>query len=88
MVQIIPSKNFERSYQRLVQRQTILKKRIKKTILLLSENPEHPSLRLHKLTQRGHYSISVNMSIRIICYFEKDSIYLLEIGTHDEVYST
>ncbi len=61
-----------------------------KTIEILEINPQHPSLRLHKL--RGglceFYSISINMEYRIVIDFiiKNDEIIPVDIGTHDDVY--
>ena len=67
-----------------------LKQKYKKTILLLQSNPHHPSLRLHKLQGKlSHYhSIAIDMEYRIIIDFIiiDEVIYLIDIGSHDEVY--
>ena len=64
--------------------------RYKKVLRLLELNPNHPSLRLHKLSGKfkGKYSISITMSYRIIITFAvtEKGIVLLDIGDHDEVY--
>ena len=63
-----------------------------KTILLLGDNPKHPSLRLHKLKGPLHQfqSVSINMQYRIMIDFivKDDVIYLLDIGEHDELYGS
>ncbi|MEK7592916.1 MAG: type II toxin-antitoxin system RelE/ParE family toxin [Patescibacteria group bacterium] len=63
-----------------------LKKAIVKTMGRLQDNPSHPSLRLHKLSGQSVYSISVTMNIRIIIAFRGDDIYLLSVGSHEDVY--
>ncbi len=62
--------------------------KIIKQLKLLQQSPNHPSLRLHKLSGKNqkYYSISVDRSIRIICTLEKDGWYVFDIGTHDQVY--
>lgn len=65
-----------------------LYKRIQKQLYLFIDNPQHKSLRLHKIKRRDNlniWSISINKSFRML-YTEGDSIYFFEIGTHDEVY--
>jgi len=61
-----------------------------KTLQLLEINPNHPSLRLHKLHDKLSelYSVSINISYRISIVFiiEKDQIIPIDIGTHDDVY--
>ena len=46
----------------------------------------HPSLRLHKLSNMEFYSVSVDMKIRIVFRLDKDKMFLIRIGNHDEVY--
>lgn len=64
--------------------------RFQKTVILLSENPFHPSLRLHKLqgNKSNYYSVSITMSYRIILDFIiiDEEIILIDIGSHDDVY--
>jgi proteic killer suppression protein len=61
-----------------------------KTIELLEINPKHPSLRLHKLKGKlSHlYSISINLSYRIIFQFllKDNQIILIDVGDHSQVY--
>ena len=57
---------------------------------MVSTDPHHPSLRLHKIKSLGkdYSAISINYDFRIILtfIFENKGILLLDIGTHDEVY--
>ena len=61
-----------------------------KMLRLLCINPQHPSLRLHKLSGRlkGLFSVSINISYRVIINFiiRNDQIVLIDIGSNDEVY--
>ena len=61
--------------------------RYKKVLKLLELNPNHPSLRLHKLKGkfRGKYSVSITMSYRIVLTFTvtDKGIILIDIGSHD-----
>jgi len=61
---------------------------IEKKIELLLIDPNHKSLRLHKVNTKGDqsWSISIDMKIRVLFIYEKDGIVLVNIGTHDEVY--
>ena len=57
-------------------------------VLRLSElNPNHPSLKLHKLKGKlsGKYSVSITMSYRIILTFAvtEKGIVLIDIGSHE-----
>lgn len=64
--------------------------RYEKTMIILKENPFHPSLRLHKLkgNLNEYYSISINMDYRIVMDFiVVDKVIIpIDIGSHDNVY--
>ena len=61
-----------------------------KTLRLLELNPNHPTLRLHKLQGRRHqiYSVSVTYAYRITLSFAimQGSVVLIDIVTHDDAY--
>jgi len=63
--------------------------RYAKALHILSEDPHHPSLRLHKLQEKlqSYYSISITMQYCVVIdiVIEADGIYFLDIGGH-EVY--
>lgn len=84
-MKLIPSLRFTRDLGKLEKNNERLKKTIGKTLSHLRNDPTHPSLRLHKLSGQDVYSVSVTMSIRMIVAFRYGDIYLLRIGTHEEV---
>lgn len=86
MYHLVLSEKFSKQIGRLSLSDRKLKLQIKKTLILLNANWEHPSLRMHKLSGRNIWSISVNRSIRIIAKLEKNLLFLLEIGKHEDVY--
>lgn len=64
-------------------------RKIKKTLILLKANPNHLSLKLHKLSGKyaNRWSISIDRGLRITFLFEGNNrILLISIGTHDQVY--
>ena len=65
-------------------------KQYEKTLRMLELNPFHPSLRLHQLKGKlsGLHSISINISYRITLelIIQEESIVLINVGTHGEVY--
>lgn len=67
-----------------------LRSQYQKTLELLELNPQHPSLRLHRLQGRlGELSsVSINMSYRILLemVIRENDIILVDIGNHDHVY--
>lgn len=62
---------------------------VHKQLELFESNENHPSLRKHKLSggMDGYWSISINMSMRMIYFIEKDEAYFINIGAHEEVYN-
>ncbi len=73
---------FEKNFQKLSQTE---KKQVRNKLNLLAENPMHPSLRTKRIQGTSDlFECSVNMDIRIIWYYEGDTmIFLLDIGHHD-----
>lgn len=65
-------------------------KQYEKTLRMLELNPFHPSLRLHRLKGKlsGLHSVSINISYRITLelIIQEESIVLINVGTHGEVY--
>lgn len=61
------------------------KKQLRNKISLLAQDPTHPSLRTkHIQGSDGLFECSVNMDIRIIWFYEGESmIILLDVGHHD-----
>ena len=62
----------------------------KKVLRLLELNPDHPSLKLHKLKGKFYnkHAVSITYSYRIIFAFAivESGILLINVGHHDEVY--
>ena len=61
------------------------KKQLRNKLLLLAENPMHPSLRTKRIQgTKDLFECSVNMDIRIIWFYEGDKlIILVDVGRHD-----
>jgi mRNA-degrading endonuclease YafQ of YafQ-DinJ toxin-antitoxin module len=86
MQKLIFSSAFQQQLKKLVVKNPKLKNKISKTLKLLIKNKNYPSLRLHKLSGKNNWSISATTDIRIIIHFDKNSIYCLRIGAHNQVY--
>jgi len=88
--QIVFTESYTRRAERFLKRHPDLLGVYEKTLQLLELNPNHPSLRLHKLKGRlkSLYSVSVTVSYRITLSFAiiEGAIVLIDIGSHDEVY--
>ncbi len=85
---------FPASYQRrekvFLAKHPDLRERYFKTLLLLEQNPLHPSLRLHPLQGKlaGLHSASISMQYRITLELElrEHEIVFVNVGRHGEVY--
>lgn len=90
MYRIIYPDRYIKQAKKFLKKHPEIHKQYRKTLELLELNPQHPSLRLHKL--KGNLSslssVSINMSYRIVLEFiiqDKDII-LVDIGNHDKLY--
>lgn len=95
MRRLIWSKTFVRAFKRAFKRHPNLKEDIEVILRLLVKDPFAPQLETHKLKGKlsGSWACSIGYDLRIVFDFvknekhdEEDNIFLLEIGTHDEVY--
>ena len=90
MYKIYFTEKYEKIAKKFFKKHPDLKQKYKKTLKLLATDPFHPSLRLHKLqgNLKEYYSVSLDLKTRIILDFViiENKIYLIDIGTHDEVY--
>lgn len=79
---IVRTARFEKHYKRLTNQE---KKQLENKLLLLTENPNHPSLRTKRIQGTTDlFECSVNMDIRIIWYYEGEKmIILVDVGHHD-----
>jgi len=76
------SARFKKHYKKL---SAIEKKQVTRKLVLLSQNPNHPSLRTKRIQGTDSlFESSANMDVRIIWYYEGDKlIALVDIGHHD-----
>jgi len=90
MYKIILTDSYRKKAIKFLKKHKDLKEKYIKTLIILQNDPYHPSLRLHKLQgkQREYFSISINMSYRVVIDFviENEEIIPIDIGSHDEVY--
>jgi len=82
-----PYQKRERSF---LNKHSELRERYFKTLLLLEQDPLHPSLRLHPMRGRltGLHSVSISMRYRITLELElrEQEIVFVNVGRHGEVY--
>lgn len=90
MAELIYTDNYIKRAEKFIKKHPELISQYEKTLKLLELNPNHPSLRLHKLKGKlaELYSVSINISYRISIYFliEDNKIIPVDIGRHDNVY--
>ncbi|SMP06736.1 mRNA-degrading endonuclease (mRNA interferase) YafQ, toxin component of the YafQ-DinJ toxin-antitoxin module [Desulfurobacterium pacificum] len=84
---LIFTESYLKREKKFIKKHPELLERYKKVLRLLELNPNHPSLRLHKLKGKlsGKYSVSITMSYRIILTFAvtEKGIVLIDIGSHE-----
>ena len=91
---VIWSNAFTRSFKRWMRKRPDLHNDIAEALRLLVVNPFVPQLETHKLKGKlsGSWACSAGYDLRVVFDFVKaekdteDNIFLLAIGTHDEVY--
>ena len=76
------SDKFKKHYKKMSSRE---KKQIWGKLVLLSEDPSHPSLRTKRIQGTDRlFESSANMDIRIIWYYEGAKIIaIIDVGHHD-----
>jgi len=73
--------------RRLQKKDAKLLQKIRKQLALFVGDPQHPSLRIHKLQGdlKHVWSLSVTMNFRLL-FVEDSTYYFFDMGTHDQVY--
>ena len=81
-------REFLKSYKKRVTPYPKLELQFKKQLEKLILNPNDPSLRDHKLIgkRKNFRSFSVSGDIRVIYLIVENSIWLYDIGSHNQVY--
>jgi mRNA-degrading endonuclease YafQ of YafQ-DinJ toxin-antitoxin module len=76
-IELILTTEFKEAYKKLPQD---IKKKVKKQLRYLQENPAHPSLQIHKLNDEWEFYVDIFYR----CFFlrEANRFTLLTMGTH------
>lgn len=84
----IRTSQFERSLKPFLKKHPDLRDTVLDKLTLLLKNPKDPKLKTHELkgNLKGILAASITYEYRVVFYIENDLIYLLNIGSHDEVY--
>lgn len=85
---IVSSKSFDKKLEDFLFCHPQLKKKLQKVVTQLRRNVFYSSLETHKLSGelKEFYACSVDYEYRLVFVFDSNSIYLLNIGSHHEVY--
>ncbi|MBI3459256.1 plasmid stabilization protein [Candidatus Azambacteria bacterium] len=88
MRHLISAGSFDKKLHRFLLNHPDLKNKTKGTLGLLSKDVFSASLETHKLSGslKMFYGASINNSYRIVFIFDTENVFLLNIGSHDEVY--
>lgn len=90
MYQIVEKGNFSKTAKKFFKKHPKLADKFKITICKMAEDPFDTSLKMHKLKGKlkDYYAISLTYEFRIVLeiIIIDNTIYLIDIGTHDEVY--
>ncbi len=89
VIKIQYSKQFLKHFDKRINPYLRISEKFDNRIALFSENPDNPLLHNHPLkgTKLGLWSFSITGDVRVIYQKTSDnSILLLDIGTHNQVY--
>jgi mRNA-degrading endonuclease RelE of RelBE toxin-antitoxin system len=79
---VIFTERFVRAYDRLPEE---IRKKVKKAIRLLDENPRHPSLRVHPIRGAANiYEARVDQKYRLSFEFDGEKKTLRNVDNHDD----
>jgi len=81
-------KLFRKHYRKRIESNPSLDKRFEERYLLFLQNPTDPIFNNHELKgdKLGMRSFSITGDIRVVYYILDDTAYLVDIGTHNQVY--
>jgi addiction module RelE/StbE family toxin len=83
---VIIRRSFEKDFSKCSAK---VKMQTEKRTALYMKDRFHPLLRMHALRgeYEGCFSINVNADVRVIFYLDGDTIHLLRVGTHAQLYA-
>ena len=88
MYRLVLSDRFKRSLREFVRKHPELQRVAQERFEILRHNPRDARMKTHKLTGKlkGLLAASITREYRVVFYVEKNLIFLLAIGGHEEVY--
>ena len=87
-MKILYHRNFRKHYRQRILPNKKLDVQFKKRFELFIEDPTHPFLKDHRLVgkKREYRAFCVTGDIRVVYKKEDGTIFLYDIGTHNQVY--
>lgn len=88
MRHIQTSPQFQKSVKSFLTKHHELESNLVKLMQGLKKDIFNPKYRTHKLngSLKMLYSANINYQYRLVFYFDEETIFLVNIGDHDEVY--
>lgn len=88
MRRLIISGRFHRKLNSFIKKHPHLRKKLEQIFHKLLADSFAPNLQTHKLSGKlkMFYGCSVDYDYRLVFGLDNDNVYLLNLGTHDEVY--
>lgn len=85
-MRIIYSSHFLKRLKKHLKKNPSLKPAVGKQLKLLQRNPNHPSLKIHKLagSRAQEYAIWIKRNLRITFVVVENAFLLTDLITHDE----
>lgn len=83
--QISLSSHYIAAYKKYVKDNKQRVKVLKKALLLLKENPKHPSLHTEKLQGSNMWTVRISKGERLFfIWYDENTILLVDLGAHDK----
>ncbi len=81
-------KTFKKHFQKRIAPNSKLVKKFQLRLKLLINDPQNPILKNHKLVGKmsEYQAFALGGDIRVIYRIENETIYLFDIGSHNQVY--
>lgn len=82
------TKNFCKNFQRRISQNEKLVRQFEERLSIFLADPKNPILKNHKLSGAKKHLCAFFLTgdIRVVYYQEEEEVYLVDIGTHNQVY--
>lgn len=88
MLKIETTSRFDNTLKSFLKAHPDARRNFDKLLQLLIKNPFNPKCRTHRLSGKlhGFHAASINHSYRLVFELKAESLLLVNIGNHDDVY--